>query len=313
MRSESRSEYVAVRGLRHHVRHWGSPGAPPLFMLHGWMDVSASFQFVVDALTRDWHVIAPDWRGFGLSEWTRQPYWFPDYLADLDHLLRHYSPEEPCWLVAHSMGGNVAMLYAGVRPSRVRGVVNLEGFGLSATHAEQAPDRYAKWLDQIDEVPGFKAYPDLASLAARLMEDNPRLTRERAEFLAPHLGGETRPGRVERRADPRHRWTNPVLYRLDEVAACWRRIRAPVLWVAGEDSRIVHEFAGRPGDYAARLAAVPDVLERRIADCGHMLHHDRPEVVASLIEEFVQRTGQRARAAAAPAEPFVIGGEDSDG
>ena len=88
----SRSSFVGVRGLRYHVREWGDPSAPKLFLLHGWMDVSASFQFTVDELQREWCVIAPDWRGFGLSEWTNQGYWFPDYIADLDAILERYSP-----------------------------------------------------------------------------------------------------------------------------------------------------------------------------------------------------------------------------
>src|SRR6187401_442452 len=79
----SSSIYLSIRGLRYHVRTWGDARAPKMFMLHGWMDVSASFQFVVDELRHDWHVIAPDWRGFGLSEWSREGYWFPDYIADL--------------------------------------------------------------------------------------------------------------------------------------------------------------------------------------------------------------------------------------
>ena len=62
---KSRSEFINLRGLRTHVRHWGTAGAPKLFMLHGWMDVAASYQFVVDALSHDHYVIAPDWRGYG--------------------------------------------------------------------------------------------------------------------------------------------------------------------------------------------------------------------------------------------------------
>ena len=86
----SRSEFITLRGLRTHVRHWGNPGAPTIFMLHGWMDVAASFQFVVDCLKQDWHVIAPDWRGFGLTERVHSDsYWFADYLGDLDALLNH--------------------------------------------------------------------------------------------------------------------------------------------------------------------------------------------------------------------------------
>jgi len=70
----SRSEFHAIRGLRHHVRIWGEAAAPRLFLLHGWMDVGASFQFLVDSFVRDWQVIAPDWRGFGLSDWVRESY-----------------------------------------------------------------------------------------------------------------------------------------------------------------------------------------------------------------------------------------------
>src|SRR5690606_37160511 len=84
----SESLFFDIRGLRYHVRRWGRPDAPALLMLHGWMDASASFQFLVDALEGDWQVYAPDWRGFGETAWSDAPsYWFPDYLADLDRLL----------------------------------------------------------------------------------------------------------------------------------------------------------------------------------------------------------------------------------
>ncbi|MBP6560019.1 MAG: alpha/beta fold hydrolase, partial [Burkholderiaceae bacterium] len=128
----SRSEYVPVRTQSYHVRMWGTPrpGTPPLVLLHGWMDVSASWQFVVDALAQQRHVIAPDWRGFGLTQGPRvDTYWLADYLGDLDFLLDHYAADTPVDLVGHSMGGNIAMLYAGVRPARIRRLVNLEGFG----------------------------------------------------------------------------------------------------------------------------------------------------------------------------------------
>ena len=84
----SASRFVDVRGLSYHVRTWGDASARKLFLLHGWMDVSASFQFMVDALVGDWHVLAPDWRGFGLSETPQDGYWFLDYVADLDALVR---------------------------------------------------------------------------------------------------------------------------------------------------------------------------------------------------------------------------------
>ena len=144
-----RSEFVVLRGRRQHVRIWGEDTAPALFLLHGWGDVGASFQFVVDALRRDWRVIAPDWHGFGLSQWNDGAYWFPDYLADLDALLDHFSPEQAVQIAGHSMGGIVASLYAGIRPQRVARFANLEGFALWVTGPGETPARFEKWLAQI--------------------------------------------------------------------------------------------------------------------------------------------------------------------
>src|SRR6266436_2357294 len=136
----SQSEFVQIRGLRYHCRCWGDKKAPKLFMLHGWMDVSASFQFLVDALRRDWRVIAPDWRGFGLSEWAKSDgYWFPDYFADLDRLLDHFQPEAPVILIGHSMGGNAAAMLADIPPVRVASLFIRDVFVLTGTRREKAP------------------------------------------------------------------------------------------------------------------------------------------------------------------------------
>jgi len=287
----SRSEFVTVRGLRTHVRHWGREGAPRLFMVHGWMDVAASFQFVVDCLQGDWHVIAPDWRGFGLSERTRSDtYWFPDYLADLDFLLDHYSPNEAVILLGHSMGGNVAGIYAGVRPQRIARLINLEGFGLPASRPEQAPRRYAKWLDALRDPPTMRAYPSRQAVAARLQKTNPRLPDARADFLSQHWAAENAAGEWEILGDPIHKQPGPSLYREAEVMACWSAITAPVLWVEAADTNM-WQWMG-PEEEARieidrRLGHLKNVTTRMLADAGHMLHHDQPEVLARMIEEFL--------------------------
>jgi pimeloyl-ACP methyl ester carboxylesterase len=289
----SRSTYLTLRGRRSHVRCWGPQDAPLLVLLHGWGDVSASWQFVVDALHRDWRIAAPDWRGFGLSQGNGDAYWFPDYLADLDALLEALSPGQPVDLVAHSLGGNVACLYAGIRPERVGRLVNLEGTGLPRHGADEAPGRYAKWLGQLREPsPVFRAYPDRAQFAARLQKENPRLSADKAAFLAQHLGEESiddegRPS-IRLAADPAHRWVNPVLYRVEEAMACWRKVTAPVLWVTGRDSFLFREFfAADSEDYRSRIACFRDVREVMVEDSGHNLHHDQPAAVARLIEEFL--------------------------
>lgn len=290
----SRSEFITLRGLRIHVRQWGQPGAPKLFMLHGWMDVSASFQFLVDAFQRDWHVIAMDWRGFGESDYpTRYPgassYWFPDYVADLEAMLDHYQPEGQVDLVGHSMGANVVCIYAGVRPERVRRVVDLEGFGLTRTRPEQAPGRLARWLDELREGPALKTYDDEAAVAARLQKTNPRLPDDRAAFLAAHWSRRSEAGRWEILGDPAHKMTNPTLYRIDEIMAIWAKVTAPVLHVEARDSATLKHIAHKQdiAEFRERFRAFPDFREVIVDDAGHMLHHDQPEAVARLIESFL--------------------------
>lgn len=278
-----------VRGLRLHVRCWGAEDAPLLVMLHGWCDVSASWQFVVDALQRDWRVIAPDWRGFGLSQGNNGAYWFPDYIADLEAILDHFSPAAPARLVAHSLGGNAASLYAGIRPERVERLVNLEGTGLPPHSPDEAPARYAQWLEQVrGERPGFNAYLDRNAFAARLRKENPRLTSERAAYLSLHLGEEAADGSIRLAADPHHRWTNPILYRVEEMLAIWRGVRAPVLLLTGAHSFLFTRFFAHDSpEYRRRVACFADIREVMLEHSGHNMHHDEPEAVARLIEEFL--------------------------
>lgn len=275
---------------------WGDPHATPLVLLHGWMDVGASFQFLVDALARDWYAIAPDLRGFGDSAWQPNGYWYYDYLADLESLLDRFVPEGPVRLVGHSLGGNVVMHYAGVRPARVDRVVSLEGFGIPAEVADDAPRKIAKWLDAITKPPRFKPYDDIAAVGDRLQQKNSRLPRDKAEFLARRWARTLPDGRAELNSDPRHKMPFPHVYRLEESIAIWRSVEAPVLWVAATDSEIplwIERNAG--GDVGSdglagvrrRLAHVRNGRLVTICDAGHMLHHDQPAAVAGAIEPFL--------------------------
>ena len=285
----SESEFFQIRGLRYHVRRWRAAGAPKMVLLHGWMDVSASFQFMVDALESEWDVYAPDWRGYGLTDWGKSDcYWFPDYLADLDRLLDLVDPA-PVNLIGHSLGGNVAALYAGARPQRVRRFVNLEGFGMAPTRPEQAPQRYARWLDELREPRRLRPYASFAELADRLQAANPRLARDKAEFLARHWGQQAEETGVVLRGDPAHKVVNPVLYRFEEALACWRAVTAPVLWVDAEESETRARLKLAAEDLAERRAAFADLRHVTIPAAGHMLHHDQPAAVARIVEEFLAR------------------------
>ena len=285
----SRTELVPVRGLAYHVRLWGDAEAPKIFMVHGWMDVSASFQFLVDSLARDWCVIAPDWRGYGLTERAQaDAYWFADYIADLDFILRHYSPATPVNLLGHSLGGNIATHYAGARPERIARLINLEGFGMRRTRPDEAPARYRKFMDQLATPPTLKPYASFTALAERMMKNNARLSAEKATFLARHWGGEV-DGQVVLLADPAHKIVNATLFRIDEAIACIDAVTAPALVVAARQSEMLTRWINEP-DYRERLSHFRDLREAIIEDAGHMLHHDQPEALARLIEDFLPAT-----------------------
>ncbi|WP_258865215.1 alpha/beta fold hydrolase [Chromobacterium violaceum] len=202
----SSSQYLTLNRRRHHLRRWGPEHAPLLILLHGWMDSSATFQFMVDALSSEWQVVAPDWRGFGDSQWNDGSYYFPDYLADLDDLLRQLSPGRPVNLLGHSMGAMIAGIYAGVCPQRIEKLVLAEGFGLNPTRPSEAPGRYGRWLRETSQSIGFEPMASLEQAANKLVARNPMLTPERARWLAAEL---TRPvdGGFVYRADPATKWS----------------------------------------------------------------------------------------------------------
>lgn len=301
----SRSEFVPIRSLSYHVRIWQgsnpSNDLPPLVLVHGWMDVAASYQFMVDALSDAFAagrtIIAPDWRGFGLSKSTAggaaDNFWIPDYLADLDFLLDHYVKDQKIDLVGHSMGGNVAMMYAGVRPERVRRLVNLEGFGMAPTQPAQAPTRYAKWLDQLKSLHkgelDLKPYDSLEGVARRLMKTNPRLNEDKASWLASHWAAPNAQGQWQILGEPGHKVINANIYQVPETLAIYRRITAPVLAVEASDDSLEKWNQGSYtlADYHERLNMVADARVARLEDAGHMLHHDQPARLAELIEGFL--------------------------
>ncbi len=283
-----RCERIPIRQLGYNVRHWGPADAPPVFLLHGWMDTSATFQFVVDALRGDWHLIAPDWRGYGDTDWLGRAYWFPDYYADLDALLTHYSPHEPARLVGHSMGAGIAGNYAGARPDRVERLVMMDFLGLPPSTPDDAPLRIAQWLGDLNGSPSLRSYPDHDALAHRLAQSNPRLSTERAAFLARHVSRTLPDGGVTMACDPWHRVAAPVRYQTEDVMACWHRIGAPVLHLLAEHGYVMERFARQPAELQRRLDSFADHRSVTIPDCGHNLQHDQPERVAAAIEAFLR-------------------------
>ncbi len=283
----ARREQRAIRGLSTRLTWWGEPSDTPVVLLHGFMDCGATWQFLVDCLPDSWSCVAPDWRGFGGTEWAPGGYWFPDYLADLEALLAALVPAGRARVIAHSMGANIAAMYAGIRPAGLGWIANLDGIGLPRLGADAAPGRYERWLNELIDPPRGSVYASVSQLTDVLVTRNTRLTRDRAEFIANAWSREApdASGGLSLVFDPRHRLVNPVLYRRDEAEACWARMRTPMLLLTAGLS----EFRSRLGEDASiervrahyrnlRIVSLPDV--------GHAMHHEDPLNVARHIVEF---------------------------
>lgn len=280
----SRSEFLNVRGLRYHVRRWGNAQAPAIFLCHGWLDVSATWGPAAQALLPRFQVLAPDWRGYGHTQWPQDGYWFYDYIADLEAILDHYAPAGPALLAGHSMGAQIASLYAGIRPARVKKLVCMDGLFLPDMEAKLAPKRFTKWLDALKAPPRDKTYASFEELADRVRKQHPQLSDAKALFIARCWGREDGHGRISLCADPKHRLDMPGLYRAAESMEVWKQITAPTLFIHAGKSAFVKAIP--PDETARRHACFRDHRIERIEQAGHMLNFDAPEETAKLIASF---------------------------
>lgn len=284
----SQSVSLSIRNLRLHVRQWPAAQArecPLKIILHGWLDLSATWQRVVDYLPTDWAIAAPDQRGFGLSDNAGDTYWFYDYLADLDLLLEQLSPDAPVDLIGHSMGSQVAALYAGVQPARVRKLVALDGFYLPQTSPERAPLQLRNWFKELREVPAEKRYPDLETLAQRIQQRQPGLDHASALQIADCWSTPTDDGQIRLLGDNRHRQRGPLLYRDEEAKAIFSQVTAPTLIL---DAGASHLRAMAQNDIRLqRIACFAQHQHEHIPQAGHMLHFDAPQATATAITQFL--------------------------
>ena len=282
----ARFRFRKIRGVDYRICEWGGEEGRPVFYLHGWGDTGTTFQFVVDSLEADVRIVAPDWRGFGRSSHAGPAYWFPDYLADLDALIDEFASDAPVVLVGHSMGANVAGLYAGTMPERVAGFVNVEGFGLSESDPGSTPAHYRRWIERGRSPRPFSTFESFDALAERITHRSPRIAEAKARFVAHEWAAKGDDGIVRLLADPAHKLPNAVLYRRLEAEACWAAVQAPVLLVSGADT----EFRAALGHWLDPDPArrpFPGAGSEVIEDSGHMVHFEAPERLAILIEAFL--------------------------
>lgn len=287
-----RIHHYDLNGLRYGVREAGNPQGAPLILLHGLMDTGASFDSLVSALEHRhpdrYRYLAPDWRGHGESEAIHASYWFPDYLRDLDALrMALVGGDTPVSLIAHSMGGQVASLFAGARPKHVRHLIALDSLNVPDSDPADVPKRYRRWLDAHIEAPSARVYDDLDTAVARIGKRYPELAAEQIDRLARQWTAPQADGGRRLRVDPWHRVPLPYGFRASEAKALWAEVEAPVLCIDGGDSPA--RFFTDAEEMQARRACFATSEHVVIEGCGHMLHLQQPDAVAAVIQSFIDR------------------------
>jgi pimeloyl-ACP methyl ester carboxylesterase len=282
-----RSRRIALpTGLAYHVLEWGDAADHDhtVVLVHGFLDLAWTWDEIAAQLAAGFHVVAPDLRGHGDSDWVGPGgyYHFFDYVADLDAVIARLGRTRVS-VVGHSMGGSVASYWAGTRPDRVSRLALLEGLGPPEITVP-VPERTARWIATWIEARarGGRVMADADDAAQRLLRHDPLLVPARARRLVDH-GTAPVPGGVTWKHDPLHLTAGPYLYRRDVAAQFWSRITAPVLVVDGGASRMRVPDA----EATERMAHFRDVRHEVLADAGHALQRHRPAELAALLAEFL--------------------------
>ena len=277
-----RSLHLTANRLRHHLLEWGD-GDRVVLLLHGFLEHAHVWELIGPRLAAaGWHVYALDWRGHGDSAWVGAGgyYHFADYVADLDGIVRGLGGRAA--LVAHSMGGNAAVLYAGTAPSRVTRLVSIEGLGPADCGVDEAPERYAHWIADLERTAVRpRATFTLAAALERLRERYPRMSQPALALLAEHGTRAEGTGRAWK-FDPLHQTRSPQPFYVAQARAFWARVACPVLYVEGDES-----FLRLPDDaLAARLSALR-ATRAVIRGSAHHPHLEQPEQLARVLVEFL--------------------------
>jgi pimeloyl-ACP methyl ester carboxylesterase len=283
------SSYYVSQRLRLHFVDWGNHEKPPLLLVHGGRDHARSWDWVARALREDYHVIVPDLRGHGDSEWARGGhYMIQEFVLDIAQLLKTLDLV-PVTLVGHSLGGSVVTHYTSVYPDRVRKLVNIEGLGpppamIKSRLSRPAWERTATWIDQVREFSSKKPkhYPSIDDAAQRMLDANSFLSPEQALHLTVHGVARNEDGTFSWKFDNYVRLFYPQRYDMEEMRAMWGRITCPTLLVNGEQSGF-----GNPAK-DGRLDAFNHAELETIQDAGHWVHHDQLDHFLELLKEFLR-------------------------
>jgi len=284
--------------LRLHYVDWGNPDKPPLLLIHGGRDHCRSWDWTAEALRDDWHVIAPDLRGHGDSQWsTDGTYTTAGYIYDLAQLI-HQQALAPVAVIAHSLGGHIALSYTGVYPETVKKLVAIEGLGPRRVSLEaqdeSSPESSRRWRTPIDErMDGWirerralagrlpRRYASLEDAFRRMQEENPQLSAEQALHLTAHGVNQNEDGTYSWKFDNYLRVWPPYDMRGQDLQRLWSRIACPTLILYGTASR-----SGNPAE-DGRVEPFRRARVVGVDGAGHWVHHDRLDVFLRLVRDFL--------------------------
>jgi pimeloyl-ACP methyl ester carboxylesterase len=279
----------ATPHLRLHYAEWENPGAPTLVLLHGGRDHCRSWDWVAHELSKDWRIIAPDLRGHGDSEWSREGnYNLLAFVHDFVQLAQHLDAY-PLTIVGHSLGGNIAVRFTGLYPDRVHKLVSIEGLGLppkmmAERLATGVHQRTRNWISEMEAVasrPQRRSYLSLEHALQRMREASPNLNNAQVRHLTEHGVRQNADGSFSWKFDPYVRPISPIDLSPQEVAQLWAAITCPVLLCYGEDS-----WASNP-EQDGRARHFQNGAVRIFPRAGHWLHHDRFEMFISEMKAFL--------------------------
>jgi pimeloyl-ACP methyl ester carboxylesterase len=276
--------------LRLHYVDWGNEDAPPLLLVHGGRDHCRNWDWVAQELRKDYHVIAPDLRGHGDSEWTSSGnYLLIDYVHDIAHLI-HQKQMAPLTIVGHSLGGMISLTYAGSFPETVNKVVAIEGLGPSPKQIEErrkitADERIRKWVSELRGIAGRvpRRYESIEQAFQRMQEENPHLSEAQARHLTIHGANQNEDGTYSWKFDNYVRIWLPLGLSSREVAHLWSRIDKPTLLVRGTESWASDPIKDGRADHFSNATIV------NIEGAGHWAHHDRFEVFMGVLRDFLAK------------------------
>ncbi len=283
----SSRSYISQR-LKLHYAEWGNPDAPPLLLLHGGRDHCRNWDWTAHALKDRWRILTPDWRGHGDSQWSADgEYKLMNYVYDLAQLI-HQERLAPVTIVAHSMGGAIALRYAGLYPDSVRRLVAIEGLGpspkmLAEREARDFAERTREWIGKKRAAAGRtpRRYPTLEDALQRMIEENRHLSEEQARHLTVHGVNRNEDGSYTWKFDPYlNIWGDSDMPQ-QQIEVLWSRITAPTLLMYGENS-----WASNPAD-DGRIRHFSNAKVSLFDRAGHWLHHDRFDRFLAELEAFL--------------------------